>query len=348
MTLSRFGLAIALISAPIVAKAQVVERPAIPRVGAWRSIGPEENLVNPGWSYIGLDPRDPRHVLVAISSVTDQLPTTYSTRDGGSTWTRSEPGYVNAFAVDPETPERVYAAGGSGVFRSDDGGSTWTRSSIGLDYGAVTILMDPLDSSTLYVGSCCGIRGSGGGVYRSSDSGATWHETGFGVPDPPQDRLWWVTSLAADPQGVIYAAGVAGLKRGFWTNFGLPGTTFVAVDPLSPDRLYVVIGGSALERSVDGGTSWTRLEGATVTSVVPSPSVSGVLYATTSDRGVLRSEDYGDTWEPWSDGLRDLCVATMAIDAAGETLVAGTCSSGVYERSVRPPRRPVVLTRTPD
>ncbi len=315
---------------------------------------PTRGLVNPGWSTVGIDPGNPRHVLLAGSLlgvlVGNQLSTTYTTRDSGTTWTSSRPGYVSAFAVDPTNPERVYAAGGSGVFRSDDGGATWTVSSTDL-FPPTSILMDPLDPATLYVGTCCGLRGSGGGVYKSSDSGATWHQTSFGFPDPPEDTLWWVNSLAADAQGIIYATSPGGLKRstnqgGSWTELRSSRTSFVAVDPLSPQRLYVVIGYSNLERSDDGGTSWTRLEGVVdVTSVVPSPSVSGRLFAATSDRGVLHSEDYGETWESWNDGLRDLCIASLVIEAAGETLVAGTCSNGVYVRTVRPSRDTRVLTR---
>ncbi len=310
-----------------------------------------KGLVNPGRSEVGLDPRNPRHVLVgAPSAIGDAWPTVYSTRDGGSTWTESHPGYIEAFAVDPGDPERVYAAGGSGVFRSDDGGSTWARSSTGIDYPPTTILMDPVDPATLSVGACCGSRGSGGGVYRSHDSGATWFQSGF-FPDPPEDRLWWVTSLAADAETrAIYAAGPRlGLRRSS-LSLGFDGASFVAVDPLAPENVYAIgfYGGSAgLFRSGDRAASFNLLEGVAVDSVVPDPSLSGRLYATTTDRGVLRSTDHGVSWEPWNDGLRDLCVASLAIDAAGETLAAGTCTNGVYVRTVRPPRDSRVLLRHP-
>jgi len=34
---------------------------------------------------------------------------------------------------DPQHPERVYAASGAGLFRSDDGGQTWNAASQGMD-----------------------------------------------------------------------------------------------------------------------------------------------------------------------------------------------------------------------
>lgn len=317
-------------------------------------------LVNPGSYWVALNPRDPRHVLGGASSATlgAGFPSTYSSRDGGSTWTRSEPGDVSSFAVDSERPERVYAAGGSGVFRSDDGGTTWTRSSTGLDYPVTAILQDPLDPATFYVGSCCGPNGHAGGVYKSSDSGATWTQKAGGFPSNPTDpEDLRVNSLAANPlTGAIYAASDFGIMRSLnhgesWIRLGLRETGFVAVDPVSPETVYVIgmdDESSGLFRSDDGGTFWSHLDGVSVRSVVPDPSTSGVLYATTLDRGVLRSADRGVTWESWNDGLRDLCVASIAIDASGQTLVAGTCSNGVYERSVRRPRKTEVVTRGPN
>jgi cysteine-rich repeat protein len=85
--------------------------------------------------------------------------------DAGGTWSLlGEPGTcVEALAVDPVTPSRLYLApsgfGVRGVRQSVDGGTTWTP--MGLDdFRVQHLLLDPFDPLTLYAGT------SGTSVYH--------------------------------------------------------------------------------------------------------------------------------------------------------------------------------------
>ena len=57
--------------------------------------------------------------------------------DSGETWIAAQNGlpdtvYVNALAIDPSAPARIYAATRQGVFRSTDGAASWTPINSGL------------------------------------------------------------------------------------------------------------------------------------------------------------------------------------------------------------------------
>lgn len=114
---------------------------------------------------------------------------------------------VEALAVDPAHPDRVYLAlgtyaqswaGNGAVLRSEDRGATWTRSDLTVKLGGnedgrgagERLLVDPRDSDTLWLGT------RHDGLLRSTDRGATWAPaTGF--PGTPSASGQGVTLLVA-------------------------------------------------------------------------------------------------------------------------------------------------------
>ncbi|MGW1612429.1 1,4-beta-glucanase [Streptomyces sp. NPDC002285] len=114
---------------------------------------------------------------------------------------------VEAIAVDPAHPDRLYLALGTyaqswasngAVLRSDDRGATWTRTDLTVKLGAnedgrgtgERLLVDPRDSDTLWLGT------RHDGLLKSTDRGATWAAvTGF--PASPSATGQGVTLLVA-------------------------------------------------------------------------------------------------------------------------------------------------------
>ena len=313
-------------------------------------VASNHGLINPGFTSLALDPDNPRRIFLGAGGfpyVARGLIERSS--DGGSSWTMSaQDVYASGFALDPVESERVYAAG-LGVYRSEDGGAKWIASSDGLSFVVPALLLDPFNPAILYVGSCCGPGGSAGGVYKSTHRGAFWTQKIQGFPKPSEPADLEVDALAADPvtPGVIYAGTRYGVLKSSdrgetWSATGLSSDVRVlAVDPGSPLTVYV-----GYARSDDGGLTWRDLPapaGTPIVSLVIDPSGSGVLYAAT-ESGVFRSTDRGETWQSLNQGLRDLCVGSLAIDATGRFLAAATCSKGVYVRQFRP--TPQVLQRS--
>ncbi|MDR6977669.1 photosystem II stability/assembly factor-like uncharacterized protein [Streptomyces sp. 3330] len=114
---------------------------------------------------------------------------------------------VEALAVDPAHPDRLYLAlgayaqswaGNGAVLRSEDRGATWSRSDLAVKLGGnedgrgagERLLVDPRDSDTLWLGT------RHDGLLRSTDRGATWAAvTGF--PGAPGASGQGVTLLVA-------------------------------------------------------------------------------------------------------------------------------------------------------
>ena len=77
---------------------------------------------------------------------------------------------VYALAINPETPDTLYAGtDGGGVFKSTDGGTNWTAMNNGLTNPAINALaINPQTPDTLYAGT------DGGGVFKSTNGGMNW------------------------------------------------------------------------------------------------------------------------------------------------------------------------------
>ncbi|MGI5458397.1 1,4-beta-glucanase [Streptomyces sp. CA-249302] len=147
---------------------------------------------------------------------------------------------VEAIAVDPVHPERLYLAlgtyaqswaGNGAVLRSDDRGATWTRTDLAVKLGAnedgrgagERLLVDPRDSDTLWLGT------RHDGLLKSTDRGATWAAVS-GFPGSP----------SAGGQGVVFLVTVG---RAVYAGWGDGGGT-----------------GANLFRTVDGST-WEAVPG---------------------------------------------------------------------------------------
>ncbi|WP_039933787.1 1,4-beta-glucanase [Streptomyces viridochromogenes] len=113
---------------------------------------------------------------------------------------------VEAMAVDPAHPDRLYLAlgtyaqswaGNGAVLRSEDRGATWKRTDLTVKLGAnedgrgcgERLLVDPRDSDTLWLGT------RHDGLLRSTDRGASWQAVSF--PAAPSATGQGVTLLVA-------------------------------------------------------------------------------------------------------------------------------------------------------
>jgi hypothetical protein len=130
------------------------------------------------------------------------------TQNAGTSYTRINAGlpvlWVTRVAVDPGNDAIAYATFSgfrvdqplAHVFRTTDHGATWSDISGDLPDAPVNaIIVDPRQSSTLYVGSDVG-------AFVSTDLGASWAPLGTGLPDAPVSDLKFLPG----PPATLYAA----------------------------------------------------------------------------------------------------------------------------------------------
>ena len=180
-------------------------------------------------------------------------PRAWSRADGGASWNPASAGlpagYINALAVDPSLPARVFAGGeGAGLFRTTDGAANWSVANAGLFATVVNaVVKDPGAPAVLYAGTRSG-------VFKTTDGGASWSvmNTGLTTID------WWT--------GLPLVANV----------------NAIAIDPANPSRLFAGTD-SDVFFSTDGAATWTAsgadgLRDRRVNAVVVAPTVPAAIY----------------------------------------------------------------------
>ncbi len=216
----------------------------------------------------------------------------YKSTDGGRSWKNMglrASKQVARIIVDPvdfnvvyvATPGDLWGAGGErGVYKTTDGGATWTRVlHVDDDTGATDLVIDPLNSNTLYAATYQRRRaqwgmnggGPGSGIWKSTDAGKTWARIETGLVAGPKGRIG--LAIYRTNPNVLYATveqpGESGVYRtddagANWrklsdTNPRPMYFSQIRIDPQSDARIYVL--GVSLHVSDDGGRTF-RADGA--------------------------------------------------------------------------------------
>ena len=227
----------------------------------------------------------------------------YLSMDGGASWqvVLSPEAAVGGIEIDAGNPDIVYAAAGDAIPRSMDGGRTWHASSEGFGWNVGILKAHPRAPGLIYA--------EAGGLFRSNDHGETWHP-------------------------ILEGAG----------RF-----LALALDARDPEILYA--GGFGMVKSTDGGDSWTAVESGIpfdenlrVSCLAVDPHESGVLIAgvtyftdngdgtqSTSGR-IYKSLDDGNSWRMislvggWPAGILidPVDPGVVLLGSVGKTAVIGT------------------------
>lgn len=256
-----------------------------------RSIGPA--VMGGRIQDVEVDPKDPYTIYIGAAAGG-----IWKTTNKGTTWAPIFDGQPdNAFgdiavfagnsqivwAGTGEQNNRQSSSWGGGVYRSTDAGATW--SFVGLkESGSIgRVLLHPTDAGIAWVAVVGNLwkPSTERGVFKTTDAGRTWTRV------LTVDSLTGATEIAMDPRdpNVLFAATYQRLRSTFGFNGGGPG--------------------SALWKSIDGGTTWRKLEGGLPSGdkgrigLAIAPSNPGVIIATVEHQGAggtYRSEDGGATW----------------------------------------------------
>ena len=243
-------------------------------------------------------------------------------------------GKVHDLAIDPTHENIVYAAygcysdahstngTGGGLWRTRNGGQSW-RPIISADEDPCVLSVDVHPKKPQLV--IAGLRGSSlnrhpADVRLSRDGGDTWESIGPPSDDPTLSIV--AVKFDIEDPNTIYAATHKGLFKTVTTGqiwakvLDYSGTSFwndapsLARHPADPKTLILSVRSLGVQRTRDGGMSWTRVDDTMdqtvpVTVVAWSSSDSQVVYAERISgedprRQMLtyRSTDGGQTWSP--------------------------------------------------
>ncbi len=190
---------------------------------SWQEVGTAVSV-----NAIAIDPTNERIVYAATNRSGVYLST-----DGGATWAFSNIGPagsatpipVYALAIDPRTPQRLYAGTASGLYRSANGGSIWTRAGSGIGTRSVlSLVLNPLDANYVYAGT------ARGGVFQSTDGGDNWVSTGPSNLDAnavavDADARYVYTGLYVGTQGFVTKVNPSGNGLVYSTYIGGAGAS---------------------------------------------------------------------------------------------------------------------------
>ena len=212
--------------------------------------------------------------------------------DGGDTWTTTGlSGAVDALAIEPGAPGRVYAiVAGMGGFKSDNAGTDWSPLTPPNDV-ALSLAADSLTAGTIYVGTA-------DGVYRTSDRGSTWDSLGLSGHAVSALTSLASTLFARTQHGIFKSTGGGGWTATDW----MPS----AITNQTPTALYAGTASGAF-KSENGGDTWIAISSLTdilqaagtsnaIGSMAVDPTDPHIVFAATQ-LGIFKSRDRGATWQ---------------------------------------------------
>jgi len=253
-------------------------------------------------SVLVLSPRDPTIIFAGASpGVVKQV--------GNSGWFLSSTGIVyptkvRVLVFDPLNPSIMYAGTdgertvAGALYKSVDGGNRWTATGL-KDIDVYQLVIDPRQATVMFAGTSKG-------VYASSDGGTTWVPRNNGLKSSS------VQALALD------TTPTKGAGRG-------------TPVPLSQVVLYAGTRPGELYKSTNGGEEWRLLQAANaaITSIVLHDRKPGLVFVTTEE-GLLRSTDSGDTWSQVSGGIWKTRLNGLVLDPKDANVIYAYGSPGVF------------------
>ncbi len=259
---------------------------------------------------VAISPVDPDLIAVGITEGV------LLSKDGGDSWDRISRGFrsmhnVHSLAFDPLERESLFVGTFRLGWRTDNLGGKWSPLTTGIfwDSDFFSIQINPAERNNVIIGACSGF-------YRSTDRGEKWNKIKNGLTDEAK-RTRVVSFDPSDPKNV-YAGTTAGLYKS--TNNGLAWKPIlknviinsIIVHPADSNLLLVGTDDTGVMISCDGGATFSPSNNGfshrQISAIAQKKdnSTNTVYIAVAMDReygGFFHSEDRGNTWTQFNDGL---------------------------------------------
>lgn len=303
------------------------------------------------WSLVAVCPQDPDLVLAGFEGdlLTGDDDSLCRSTDAGSSWHFVPVGPFSPrptdLVFDPFTPNVALATFGRfsdlSIYRTTDAGLTWLPANDGLGKKqAHDIAFHPDQPGVV-------LAGTEGGIYRSTDHGASWGERvwpsqalSLSFSGGPPLRLW------ARIDGLVAYSEDGGNSFAFVNplpdcNSAGCGPIRVLAHPTNPQIVLVsanqvkciaaCVPQVRLYGSTDAGQTWSTgwvSRAGFETEIVRSFTFDhddpnrayvaiGSSFVENNETGMLRTLDFGASWERWAPDVRALAIARLDRDATG-------------------------------
>lgn len=207
--------------------------------------------------------------------------------------------FITPYVISQTNPSILYT-GLSRIFKTENSGDNWTAVSNILDGNEVlSMSVSAQTPDVVFVGTAPVAARSH--IFATRDGGTNWADVTNELPDRyPMD---------------------------------------IAIDPNDQNTVYVVFGGYGsghIYKSINSGNSWADITGTLpdvpTLSVAIDPFNSDYVYVG-SDLGVFVSDDGGNSWNDFNEGLPEAVMAMdLNISHANRRLWVATHGNGAYRR----------------
>jgi hypothetical protein len=279
-------------------------------------------ITSTGRIALAVSPANPNFVAALVSNTSNGFKGFYASVDGGLTYTlrSSSPNvmgwetngsdsggqawYDLCMAISPVDINQIIV-GGVNTWKSTNGGVSWTIMTNW--YQTSTIPAMHADHHDLiFQNSTTIFSANDGGIYKSTNNGVSWTDLTNGMSI---SQLYRASASQTDIR-VIAGLQDNGTKlrstTGTWSDeIGGDGMD-CAIDPTNPSYMYGTLYYGDIQRSANGGNSWSSItpptgaDGAWVSPVLLDPVNPAVIYLGYKD--LMKSADRGTTWTKISQG----------------------------------------------
>lgn len=248
-------------------------------------------------------------------------------------------------AIDPTNPQIMYCANPNGDFRrSSSGGENFSAMLTDNTTGetgdwVAPLTLDMKDPRILYAGHQ--------NVWKSTDKGVSWKKTGT-IPGGSGTSINCI-AVAESNNSWVYFTNNTGF---YYSSDG--GTTWtqrttmpasastiarIAVSYSSHLRICISVsrfGSANVFESLDGGQTWKD-----ISAGVPRIPANCVMYQKSNDRifvgtdaGIYYRDKVSSAFADYNEGLPNIMITDLEINATKKKLVVGTFGRGVWEANL--------------
>lgn len=271
----------------------------------------------------------------------------YKSKDQGNTWKLTNFQGMPQEILVSETGTLLVGTYRGGIFRSVDQGETWAN--VGFENNIYIFKIIQTTKGTIFTSATFISEGapkdSPAGIFKSEDDGLTWQQTSItsknikGVFNPKNEIIFasgtGENSLYRSfDNGLSWSSDVSGLPDSIPLSaiVDLNGILFASVgDPQDAARTI----GGGIYKSEDDGLTWLKSDNGLSenTKVSDLTLIDNILFVSTGypinigDRGVFKSDDLGQTWQP--TGLNDSQLRLIRTTSS-QQLIAGSNVSSIF------------------